>query len=147
MPQKEREFLHLTSQRQEDVISVVTAQSVLVFTQWKKFSTTVSSDIGAEISIPNTGSTLRISPGAISTPASIGLTVFTFDAKQSSGVDDDEFVSDLILLSLPSVNHAPAIEICHEHGLHLDPAKATTSASKIVSSINRMSRWRRRNTK
>ena len=128
----ERELLHPTPTRVEDVIAVVTVQSVLIFTRWKEFSTTVSSDKGAVISIPNTRSTLRIHPGEISTPTSIGFNVFTFDAKQSHGVNDDEFVSDLIQLSLPSDHQHTQIEMCHEHGLNLDPATATTSASKVV---------------
>ncbi|XP_065831023.1 uncharacterized protein [Oscarella lobularis] len=121
-------------------ISVVTAQSALLFTRWKKFSTPVSVDKGAEISIPNTGSTLRIHPrdggAAVSTASttSMSLTVFTFDAKQSQGVHDDEFVSDLIQLSLPSglTDDDVHIEMCHEHGLNLDPTAPATNASKVI---------------
>ena len=126
-----------TPQRVEDVIAVVTARSVLIFTRWKKFSAPVSLDKGAEISISNTSSALRIQPRAgdtITPTASMGFTVFTFDAKQSEGVRDDEFVSDLIQLSLPSglTDDDVHIEMCHEHGLHLDPRAPATSASKVV---------------
>ena len=126
-----------TPQRVEDVITVVTARSVLIFSRWQKFSTPISLDKGAEISIPNTSSALRIQPreGCTTTPTtSMGFTVFTFDAKQSQGVRDDEFVSDLIQLSLPSglTDDDVHIEMCHEHGLNLDPTGHATSASKVV---------------
>ena len=121
----------------EDVIAVVTPQSVLIFTRWKKFSAQVSLDKGAEISIPNTGSILRIHPRTALSPTpktSMSLTVFTFDAKQSQGLLDDEFVSDLIQLSLPSglSDDDVHIEMCYEHGLSLDPMTPKTSASKVV---------------
>ena len=130
----------MTPQRVEDVIAVVTPQSVLVFTRWKQFSAPLSFNNGAEISIPKTSSVLRIQPreggNAVTTAAtaSIGFTVFTFDAKQSQGVRDDEFVSDLIQLSLPSglIDDDVHIEMCHEHGLNLDPTAPATSASKVV---------------
>ena len=133
-------MLHSSPKREEDVIAVVTTESVLIFTRWKKFSTSVSLDKGAEISIPNTESTLRIQPRdggtAVSTTSktSMSLTIFTFDAKQSQGVQDDEFVSDLIQLSLPSglTDDDVHIEMCHEHGLSLDPTTPATSASKVV---------------
>ena len=124
------------------MIAVVMAQSVLIFIRWKKFSTPVSMEKGAEIFIPNTGSTLRLisraggksgtAVGASTT--SIGLTVFTFDAKQSQGVRDDEFVSDLIQLSLPSglADDDVHIEMCHEHGVTLDPTTPKMNASKVV---------------
>ena len=97
-----------------------------------------SFDEGVEISIPNRGSILRIKPGSgksISNPSAIAFTVFTFDAKQSRGVCDDEFVSDLIQLSLPSAVLAQdnvEIEMCHKHGLNPDPTSPTTNASKVV---------------
>ena len=64
----------------------------------------------------------------------MSLTLFTFDAKQSQGLLDDEFVSDLIQLSLPSglSDDDVHIEMCHEHGLNLDPMTPKTSASKVV---------------
>ena len=130
-------MLHPSPQREEDVIGVVTPESVLIFTRWKRFATQVSLDKGAEISIPNTGSILRIHPltALSSTPmTSMSLTLFTFDAKQSQGLLDDEFVSDLIQLSLPSglSDNDIHIEMCHEHGLNLDPMTPKTSASKVV---------------
>ena len=96
-----------------------------------------SLDKGAEISIPYTGSTLRLrlrNVTTISTQSSIGFTVFSFDAKLSQGVRDDQFVSDLIQLSLPAglTEGDVEIEMCHEHGLDLDPTSAATSASKVV---------------
>ena len=129
--------MHPSPQRVEDVIAVVTPQSVLIFTRWKRFATPVSLDKGAEISIPNTGSILRIQPRTALSPTpktSMSLTLFTFDAKQSQGLLDDEFVSDLIQLSLPSglSDDDVHIEMCHEHGLNLDPMKPKTSASKVV---------------
>ena len=121
----------------EDVISVITPQSELIFTRWKRFATQISLDKGAEISIPNTGSILRIHPRTALSPTpntSMSLTLFTFDAKQSQGLLDDEFVSDLIQLSLPSglSDDDVHIEMCHEHGLNLDPMTPKTSASKVV---------------
>ena len=64
----------------------------------------------------------------------MSLTLFTFDAKQSQGLLDDEFVSDLIQLSLPSglSDDDVHIEMYHEHGLNLDPMTPKTSASKVV---------------
>ena len=129
--------MHPSPQRVEDVIAVVTPQSVLIFTRWKRFATPVSLDKGAEISIPNTGSTLRIHPRTALSPTpktTMSLTLFTFDAKQSQGLLDDEFVSDLIQLSLPSglSDDDVHIEMCHEHGLNLDPMTPKTSASKVV---------------
>ncbi|XP_065841745.1 uncharacterized protein [Oscarella lobularis] len=137
LSQKERDLLHPSPQRVEDVIAVVTPQSVLIFTRWKRFATPVSLDKGAEISIPNTGSTLRIHPRTALSPTpktTMSLTLFTFDAKQSQGLLDDEFVSDLIQLSLPSglSDDDVHIEMCHEHGLNLDPMTPKTSASKVV---------------
>ena len=93
-----------------------------------------------KISIPNTGSILRIKPCSgtsisIANRSAIAFTVFTFDAKQSRGVCDDDFVSDLIQLSLPSAVLAQdnvEIEMCHEHGLNLDPTLPATNASKVV---------------
>ena len=131
-------MLPSTPQHVEDVITVVTVQSVLAFTQWKKFSAPLSCENGAEISIPNTRSTLRIHPRGVGGTAlstqttTIGFTVFTFDAKQSQGVHDDEFVSDLIRMSLPPFGDSFQIEMYHEHGLNLDPTASTTSASKVV---------------
>ena len=129
--------MQLSTQR--NPILVVTAAGVLLaFQRWKKFSTTVSSlDKGAEISIPHTESTLRIrlrGGTAISTQSSIGFTVFSFDAKLSQGVRDDQFVSDLIQLCLPAglTEGDVEIEMCHEHGLDLDPTSTMTSASKVV---------------
>ena len=129
--------MHPFPQRVEDVIAVVTPQSVLIFTRWKRFATQVSLDKGAEISIPNTESILRIHPRTAFLPtsiASMSLTLFTFDAKQSQGLLDDEFVSDLIQLSLPSglSDDDVHIEMYHEHGLNLDPMTPKTSASKVV---------------
>ena len=129
-----------TPQRLEDVIAVVTPQGVLIFTRWKQFSAPLSFNNGAEISIPKTSSVLRIQPResgkAVTTAAtaSMGFTVFTFDATQSLGVHDDEFVSDLIQLSLPSglTDDDVHIEMCHEHGLNLDPTAPATNASKVV---------------
>ena len=137
---KEDDLLHPTSQRGEDVITVVTPQSVLIFTQWKQFSAPLSFNNGEEISIPKTSSVLRIQPRvggkAVTTAAtaSMGFIVFTFDAKQSQGVRDDEFVSDLIQLSLPSglTDDDVHIEMCHEHGLNLDPTAPATNASKVI---------------
>ena len=122
------------------MITVVATEGVLVFTRWRKFSSPVSLDKGAEISIPNTGSTLRLhlrdGGVAVSTTpkTSMSFTVFTFDAKQSEGVRDDEFVSDLIQLSFSSglTDDDFHIEMCHEHGLNLDPTSPTKSASKVV---------------
>ncbi|XP_065846025.1 uncharacterized protein [Oscarella lobularis] len=136
----ERELLHLVPQRVKDTITVYTNGRILNFTPWKKFSTPVSVDKEAEISIPNTRSTLRIQPrAAVSPKTSIGLSVFTFDAKQSDGVQDDEFVSDFILLSFSSglSDNDFDIEMCHEHGLNLDPTTPKTSASKVVFSYER----------
>ena len=62
----------------------------------------------------------------------MGLNVFTFDAKQPQGVSEDEFVSDLIQLSLPSAENDVEIEICHEHGLNPYPSESKTSASRVV---------------
>ena len=145
---KVEDLLHLTSQRVEDttpqrvedVIAVVTPQSVLIFTRWKQFSAPLSFNNGAEISIPKTSSVLRIQPResgkAVTTAAtaSMGFTVFTFDAKKSLGVHDDEFVSDLIQLSLPSglTDNDVHIEMCHEHGLNLDPNAPATNAFKVI---------------
>ena len=129
--------MHPSPQRVEDIIAAVTPQSLLIFTRWKRFATRVSLDKGAEISIPNTGSILRIHTRTALSPTSktsMSLTLFTFDAKLSQGLLDDEFVSDLIQLSLPSglSDDDVHIEMCHEHGLNLDPMTPKASASKVV---------------